>query len=78
MLAVDGDMITSFYCVKRLELRKNSVSAVILVGSWLSSMDISKRLFSLCDYHRITGRYPGCKICNPDNPIQRNKERKVC
>ncbi len=74
-LAVGSDVITAFYRMESLELwAKITINAVILGGS----VDISKKnidkLIDLRSYYRITGRHPGYKVFNPDDPLLHRKE----
>ena len=74
-LAVGSDVITAFYRMESLELwAKITINAVILGGSIDISRPNIQKLIDLRSYYRITGRHPGYKVFNPDDPILHKKE----
>ena len=73
-LAVGSDVITAFYRMESLELwAKITINAVILGGSCDISRDNIQKLINLRSYYRITGRHPGYKVFNPDDPLLHKK-----
>ena len=73
-LAVGSDVITAFYRMESLELwAKITINAVILGGSCDISRDNIQKLIDLRSYYRITGRHPGYKVFNPDDPLLHKK-----
>jgi len=74
-LAVGSDVITAFYRMESLELwAKITINAVILGGSHDISRENIQKLIDLRGYYRVTGRHPGYKVFNPDDPILHAKE----
>ena len=73
-LAVGSDVITAFYRMESLELwAKITINAVILGGSCDISRDNIQKLIDLRSYYRITGRHPGYKVFNPEDPLLHKK-----
>ena len=74
-LAVGSDVITAFYRMESLELwAKITINAVILGGSIDISRENVQKLIDLRGFYRVTGRHPGYKVWNPDDPILHKKE----
>ena len=73
-LSVGSDVITAFYRMESLELwAKITINAVILGGSMDISRDNIQKLIDLRGYYKITGRHPGHKVFNPDDPLLHKK-----
>ena len=73
-LAVGSDVITAFYRMESLELwAKITINAVILGGSCDISRENIQKLIDLRGYYRITGRHPGYKVFNPEDPLLHKK-----
>ena len=73
-LAVGSDVITAFYRMESLELwAKITINAVILGGSCAISRENLQKLIDLRGYYRITGRHPGYKVFNPEDPLLHKK-----
>ncbi len=69
-LAVGCDVITAFYRMESLELwAKITINAVILGGSYDISRNKIQKLIDLRSYYQVTGRHPGYKVFNPDDPV---------
>ena len=74
-LAVGSDVLTAFYRMESLELwAKITINAVILGGSRDINNENVQKLIDLRGYYRVTGRHPGYKVFNPDDPILHKKE----
>ena len=74
-LAVGSDVITAFYRMESLELwAKITINAVILGGSIDISRPNIQKLIDLRSYYQVTGRHPGYKVFNPDDPILHKRE----
>lgn len=74
-LAVGSDVVTAFYRMESLELwAKITINAVILGGSHDISRENIQKLIDLRGYYRVTGRHPGYKTFNPDDPILHKKD----
>ena len=74
-LVVASDLITAFYRMENLELwAKVTINAVILGGSRDISQENIQKLIDLRSYYHITGRHPGYKVYNPDDPLLHKKE----
>lgn len=69
-LAVGSDIITAFYRMESLELwAKITINAVILGGSYDISRKNIQKLINLRDYYQVTGRHPGYKVFNSNDPL---------
>ncbi len=69
-LAVGGDVFTAFYRMESLELwAKITINAVILGGSVDISRENIQKLIGLRGYYGVTGRHPGHKVFNPQDPM---------
>ena len=74
-LSVGSDVITAFYRMESLELwAKITINAVILGGSIDISRENIQKLIDLRGFYRVTGRHPGYKVFNPDDPLLHKKE----
>lgn len=75
-LAVGSNVITAFYRMESLELwAKITINAVILGGSYDINKENVQKLIHLRDYYGVTGRHPGHKVFNPNDPLL-HKENK--
>jgi len=74
-LAVGRDVVTAFYRMESLELwAKITINAVILGGSFDIKKENIDKLINLREYYRITGRHPGYKVFNPEDPMLHKQE----
>ncbi len=61
--------------MESLELwAKITINAVILGGSHDISRENIQKLIDLRSYYQVTGRHPGYKTFNPDDPMLHAKE----
>ena len=73
-LAVGSDVLTAFYRMESLELwAKITINAVILGGSFDISRENIQKLIDLRGYYRVTGRHPGYKTFQPEDPLLHKK-----
>lgn len=74
-LAVGSDALTAFYRMESLELwAKITINAVILGGSHDISRENVQKLINFRGYYGVTGRHPGHKMFNPDDPMLHAKD----
>ena len=74
-LAVGSDVLTAFYRMESLELwAKITINAVILGGSYDISNKNIQRLIDLRGYYKVTGRHPGYKVFQPNDPMLHKKD----
>lgn len=74
-LAVGSDVLTAFYRMESLELwAKITINAVILGGSYDISNKNIQKLIDLRGYYKVTGRHPGYKVFQPDDPMLHKKD----
>lgn len=74
-LAVGSDVLTAFYRMESLELwAKITINAVILGGSYDISRENIQKLIDLRGYYQVTGRHPGYKVYNEQDPLLHKKD----